>query len=65
MVQAPEGKLRTDVTQLQGVPRAKQEVQILGLIEMGETIQAVKVVKSPYGLSTTEAKTFVNELQES
>jgi hypothetical protein len=42
--------------------RQEQEAQIIALVERGETIQAIKLTKRLYGLSTTEARIFVDEL---
>lgn len=63
VVQAPPAQRHTDVTQLQDATRATQEAQILELIEMGDSIQAIKVAQDLYGLSATEAKRFADEFR--
>ncbi|MBT3534560.1 MAG: hypothetical protein HN478_11830 [Rhodospirillaceae bacterium] len=42
--------------------RQGQENQIISLVEAGEVIQAVKLTKRLYGLSTTDAKAFIDDL---
>ncbi|MBC8238868.1 MAG: hypothetical protein H8E30_00175 [Alphaproteobacteria bacterium] len=42
--------------------RRGQETEILNLVEAGEIIQAVKLTKRLYRLSTTDAKAFIDDL---
>lgn len=44
--------------------RAGQEARIVELMQRGERIQAIKLTRRLYGMSTTEAHTFVNGLVE-
>lgn len=45
-----------------GTDQAAKETQIIALIEQGRMLDAIRVVRSLYGLSLGEAKQFVEEL---
>ena len=45
-----------------GLDRRGQENQIIALVEAGDIIQAVKLTKRLYGLSTTDARAFIDDL---
>lgn len=55
-------KLDSEQAQAKDLGRTAQEARLLDMVRQGNTIDAVIVAKDLYGLTTTEAKRFLDEL---
>jgi ribosomal protein L7/L12 len=51
-----------DFTTLKEREPQEQEARLIELVETGQTIVAIKLARSLYGLNLTDAKTFVDGL---
>ncbi len=59
---APSVRLVEDDTKLPEAPRLEQEDRLLALVESGERLAAIKLVRRLYGYRLSEAKRFVDDL---
>ncbi len=56
--------LTNEQEQAKELERGAQERRLLDMVLQGNTIDAVIVAKDLYGLTTTQAKQFVDDLQK-